>query len=551
MKQLPARPNLEHLKRQAKDLLRFYASGDAQAIARLRDAIPAASDKDDAAILALSLRLHDAQTCVAREYGFPSWTDLRSYVAAQRAREDDGADRVLRWLRFVYAGDVVGGMDRARPAVAARMLAEEPALATRDPYLACAIGDESALRRAIETDRSWINRAGGPLRLPPLIAVTHSSLVKLPEFREGLHCSARLLLESGADPNQAIGSRWPPASLAEPSSDSPLLALYGAAGQNHDPELTRMLLEAGADPNDGESLYHSLESLACTRLLLEAGARFEGTNAVYRVLDLDDVAALRLLLEHGADPNEPARSSPIADFGSPLLWAIRRRRSLEHIEALLSAGADPRTTTPDGVTAYRLALRYGLGNVAALLARLTAEELSDQERFLAACACGDEHEARVLLSTRADLLGTLPESVLRMLPELAAEGARDAVKTMVKLGWPIEARGGDWNASALNLAVFRGDAELTSFLLEHGADWRQEHGFGDNVRGTLGWASVNEPVPDGDWVACAQTLVAHGMPGAQRHPSLPDCVLVEDRPQRFSQEVMDLLVSRGESPDGS
>jgi len=39
--------------------------------------------------------------------------------------------------------------------------------------------------------------------------------------------------------------------------------------RNHDPGLTKLLLDAGADPNDDESLYHSLENLACTRLLLE------------------------------------------------------------------------------------------------------------------------------------------------------------------------------------------------------------------------------------------------------------------------------------------
>jgi ankyrin repeat protein len=108
-----------------------------------------------------------------------------------------------------------------------------------------------------------------------------------------LRASAKFLLEAGADPNQAAGSRWPPASLSEPSETFRLSALYGAAGQNHDPELTRLLLEAGADPNDNESLYHSLENQACTRLLLDAGARIAGSNALYHVLDLDGIDALR------------------------------------------------------------------------------------------------------------------------------------------------------------------------------------------------------------------------------------------------------------------
>jgi ankyrin repeat protein len=327
--------------------------------------------------------------------------------------------------------------------------------------------------------------------------VTHSSLLRLADFCDPLRASAKFLLDAGADPNQVAGSRWPPASLSEPSETFRLSALYGAAGQNHDPELTRLLLEAGAAPNDDESLYHSLESPACTRLLLDAGARIAGSNALYRVLDLDDIDALRLLLSRGANPDEPATSSPTADWGSPLLWAIRRRRSRDHISALLDAGADPLATTPDGADAYILAHRFGLVDVADLLRRTNAATLlSKEEEFVAACARGDKAAARRIQSERPELPGALPEKQLRLLPELAALGCDGAVRLMVGLGWPIATRGGDWDASALNHAVFRGDAALTRFLLERGASWKEKHGHDDNACGTLGWASRNEPVEE-------------------------------------------------------
>jgi hypothetical protein len=55
---------------------------------------------------------------------------------------------------------------------------------------------------------------------------------------------------------------------------------------------------------------------------------------------------------------------------------------------------------------------------------------------------------------------------------------------------------------------------LTRFLLEHGAQWTEQLGFRDNASGSLSWASGNEPETAGDWVACVQALLDHGMPCA-------------------------------------
>ena len=544
MNRLPDRVNLDHLKKQAKDLIRLYRDRDPAALARFRDALPTAANRSDDAIAALDLRLHDAQSCIARDYGFASWADLRSYVAAQAAAHEDRATRVLRWLRLVYQGHIAGTNGRAHPRVAVRMLAEDPDLAAGDPYAACAVGDEAALRAATQADPAWVNRAGGPLNLPPLVAVTHSHLLQVPEFRARLHACARLLLAAGADPNQRVGSRWPPASLAAPDESVQLSALYGAAGDNHDPELTRLLLAAGADPNDGESLYHSVESgVECTRVLLEHGARIEGNNALHRVCDFDNLAALELLLAHGADPNEPGRTVR-AEFSTPLLWAIRRRRSRRHVAALLDAGADPAVRMPSGVSAYRLALQFGLDDVAELLReRGGAEPVPDDEQFIAACARGDAAEARRIRARRPDLPGSLSEEQLRLLPDMVAEGGDAGARLMVELGWPIAVWGGDWNASALNHAVFRGNAALTRFLLEHGATWTEQHGYGDNACGTLSWASCNEPVEGGDWAGCARALLDHGMPAATPDTQDPDWVVVGGRRKRFSEEVSEVLLS--------
>ena len=543
MKLLPDRPDLVQLKKQAKDLLALYRRGEPEALSRFRAALPAASRKDDATIASLGLRLHDAQSCVAREHGFASWADLAGFVTARNAVAADPAAAKLNLLMLIYAGDITGGSGRAHPTVAARILQEHPDLTESDPYLACAVGNVEVLRVEIERDPAWVNRAGGALLLPPLVAVTHSSLVRLPEYRERLHASAKLLLGAGADPNQSVPNRWM-ASVSAPNTEEPLSALYGAAGQNRDPELTKLMLDHDADPNDNESLYHSLENPACTRLLLEAGARVTGTNALYRALDLDDPEPLRLLLANGGDPNEPAPGAPTSHWGTPLLWAIRRRRSLDHVKALLDAGADPQARTPKGESAYVLAMRFGLPAVTELLASAgEAAPLSPEEQFVAACARADEKAARAILTDRPHIIAALSQDQLRLLPELTAGGADHAVRLMVELGWPISVRGGDWDASALNQAIFHGNAQLTRFLLDHGASWREEHGFGDNACGTLSWASCNEPVEDGDWTGCAEALLASGMPAARRDPAGSNAVMIDGKLKHFSDGVRDVLLA--------
>ena len=390
------------------------------------------------------------------------------------------------------------------------------------------------------------------MKLPPLVAVTHSRLGQLPEFAARLRACARLLLDAGADPNQRIGNRFPPASLAEPDEAGPLSALYGAAGVNRDPVLTAMLLEAGADPNDGESLYHSVEHPACTRVLLEHGARVGGTNALRRAFDMRDADALELLLAHGGDPNEP----PGAGWRKP-----GAHRCCGRSACAARRATSPRCWRPAPIPARKRRqasvrtgwrCRPGCSTSRPCCVPPARRALDAADAFVAACARADADDARRIQARHPELPGALPAERLRLLPDAAAWGSGDAVKVMVELGWPISARGGDWDASALNHAVFRGDADLLAFLLAHGANWRDLHGFGSDALGTLSWASVNEPEQAGaaDWEACARVLLAHGVPHATR-PSNPDDVLIDGRAMRFSEAVTDVLLGIDGGPAAS
>lgn len=85
---LPPKPNLEHLKSQAKVLLDAHRRGDVEALARIRGSVPAFAGMSDDELAKAPFALHDAQSAIAREYGFVSWAELRAGVmAAQSALE--------------------------------------------------------------------------------------------------------------------------------------------------------------------------------------------------------------------------------------------------------------------------------------------------------------------------------------------------------------------------------------------------------------------------------------------------------------------------------
>src|SRR5262245_10657088 len=68
---LPARPSLDSLRKQAKRLARDAAAGNADAVARVHAHLPRAE---------LPLSNRAAQLVVAREYGFAGWADLTAEV---------------------------------------------------------------------------------------------------------------------------------------------------------------------------------------------------------------------------------------------------------------------------------------------------------------------------------------------------------------------------------------------------------------------------------------------------------------------------------------
>ena len=103
---LRAKPDLAQLKRQARELLEKFLSGDAAAVAEVHSHVQGAR--------AETFALHDAQLVLARAYGFPSWPKLKAYV--------DGVT-IRQFVEAARAGDL---------ATVRRMAAIRPELVNLD-----------------------------------------------------------------------------------------------------------------------------------------------------------------------------------------------------------------------------------------------------------------------------------------------------------------------------------------------------------------------------------------------------------------------------------
>src|SRR5690242_8914216 len=79
---LPARPSLEQLRKQAKELLKDYRGGATAATERMRAVISRLANANQSAAT-----LADAQFVLAREYGFENWAALVHHVTAIQMAE--------------------------------------------------------------------------------------------------------------------------------------------------------------------------------------------------------------------------------------------------------------------------------------------------------------------------------------------------------------------------------------------------------------------------------------------------------------------------------
>jgi uncharacterized protein len=179
MADLPARPDLDQLRHQARELLRAAQGGDPEATARIR----AVGER---------IILSSAQLALAREYGFASWAKLKLEVERR---------------------DVLNSRDLSR---LTSLLAEHPELATT-------------------TMEHWSDHQLGadPLGYMAMLRFDHDRL-GLPSELPGTGAMARALIDAGAPVNGRPGDKETPLITAASCGDAEVAQALIEAGADID-----------------------------------------------------------------------------------------------------------------------------------------------------------------------------------------------------------------------------------------------------------------------------------------------------------------------------
>jgi ankyrin repeat protein len=457
---LPEQPDLELLRKRAKELLRAARRGETDAVTALRSAVPRLSRLGDAS-LASAARLADAQHAIARQHGLASWPMLLRAI-------EEAQPLVVQCERLLAA-------IRARKMrVAVAILARHPKAGVATPWTAAATGQPSVLTQLIDYRADFATMPHPGDDWPPILYAAASLLHRRDvTTAAGIRQCVELLLARGADANT-----FTLADGADPSSRIP--ALYHACMADH-AALVELLLVHGADPNDGESIYHAAEHdhRASLEVLLRHGADPGSRHRHWKNTPLYFLAGYKefhpqcpiatrgmaWLLEHGADPNVAS----YATEETPLHRFAAYGRGPEAAELLLRHGAKIDQPRADGRTAYALAVRTGNVRMAEFLRERGADTaVSDLDRFLGACIAGDATAAGELLARSPELVAGLAGEDRQTLALAAEEGNVAAVQLMVGLGFDLSWEGA-WEGTPLHHAAWFGRPDMVRLLLELGA----------------------------------------------------------------------------------
>ena len=452
-KRLPARPNLEKLKKDAKDLLRAFRAGEPEARNLVDERHPRPAEFKG---------LRDAQLTIARLYGFPDWQGLSDAVELRllgaRTLEEQ-AELFMSNACLRYNGD-----DRAhRYRLAAAMLEQAPRIAVCKLYRARTPAWLDAGRRALARDASMDNERGGPLGRPPLLYLTYS---RVPAERSQVLAILDLMLDQGADPDSRVlldgiypftamagamgeGERGPVACIRHPFAD----------------EIVARLLAAGASPNETQGLYNTqftasgdqwLEVLLAHGLKAHPESKATLEYALGQAVSEGRLERVRLLLRHGVDANA------LNAYNRKPVLMNATIQGQDAIAALLrehGARVEPLHSEDE----FRVAMRRG--DEAAML-RLLGQEpgLLAKPQLLRESAHFGLPRVLWMLDQGFDVNGTTPDG-RTLLMELGLWGELAAMKTLIARGANPDLVEKTYGATALGFALHNRRWEVVEDLV--------------------------------------------------------------------------------------
>jgi hypothetical protein len=293
---LPPNPSLDHLKYQAKDLLKGQASRDPATAQMIREFHPRFRRATDAEIFEAHLKLSDAQLTIAREAGFPSWARLKRHVEKptladrldlpHHERIEDPIFR--RAVDLLDAGDVHGLQAHLKdhPKLAGQRVVFEGGNYFRNPTLLEFIAENPVRRGRLPTNVVEIAKVILDARAEP--SALDETLMLVATGRVPCECRVQrplidLLCDHGADPDSAIEA----AALHGEFDAVHALTARGA-------KVTLATAAALGNPED---------DLEDARRLLGTASRDDRQLALALAAQFGHVEVVRLLLEAGEDPN--------------------------------------------------------------------------------------------------------------------------------------------------------------------------------------------------------------------------------------------------------
>jgi ankyrin repeat protein len=421
------------------------------------------------------IALSDVQLVIAREHGFASWPKFAAHITKLNLERSVAAlsDPVAAFFKAACVpredSHASGTLEEAE-----LILTRYPQVARANIHTAAILADEESVRGFLKRDLRSATAEGGPYAWDPLTCLCFSRFLRIDRERSDAFVrTARALLEAGANANTG----W--YEMIDYPNTRPIFesAIYGAAGIAHHEGLTRLLLEFGADPNDEETPYHAAEEydLAAFKVLLDSGKLSSESisTLLLRKGDWHDTKGIRMLLEHGADPNAMTRWGHTA-----LHQVLRRDNRLENIALLLDHGGDPvLRSTQNGRSATATAARRGRGDVLRLLTERGFDlNLEGVDRLLAACALADDAAIHSIITAEPEFVAELAAEGGTVLAEFAGNGNTEGVRRLLDLGVDASAlyREDDpyWDitkeSTALHVAAWRAWPTTVKLLIQRG-----------------------------------------------------------------------------------